>query len=1030
LGVRVRDVIDDVCIHPGGTGGRRRGTAGARGSRAGKYLGGVLLIGICASATSTLGQEAELEQVFVTGSRIARPDFDSASPIVSVTQELFQRTGSSTVETAINTLPQFVPAFTSTSNNPGNGGQANVALRGLGPTSTLVLVDGKRLMPANGNGVADLNIIPSSLIESVEIITGGASAVYGSDALAGVVNFKLKRKFDGVEIDGTWGQTDRGDATQYEAALTAGTDFAGGRGSIIGAVGYADRELVTLADRDFSKYELAYIGPGLGTLGPGRSFLPGGSQAIEEGRANFFDSNNLPSKQAFDALMTSYDAGAVPYPQSVGFNTDGTLFTLGDFFFFEQQEPAVANYRGARDPMSFNEFVYLYNFVPQNALQLPLERTSAYARAEFELTESTRVYAQALYADYSVSLQLAPTPAFDMFMPVSNAFIPDDLRLLLDSRPEPGKPLEFAKRMSELGPRISRVQYDVFQATLGVAGSVLDDWDYEAYVQVGANDQSDHQTGNVLTSKIEELTFAPDGGVSICGGFNPFGLGSISRECLDYIEVDAFNHAAVDQTIVEASFSGPLAALPAGDLRVALGAFYKEDKYEYAASPVASIFVPVPGSTCPPDCRPDIQGFNASRDLRGNDHNIDLYVEVLLPVLADVPGVRSLETVLGYRLSDYASAGSFDSWKAELLYQPIDGIRVRGSFQEAVRAASVSELYLPQLPAFFDYSSFEEGVEPCDFRSAQRSGPDAARVEALCVEHGVPEGALPTFQPPEFTSGVAGGNPDLEPEEATTITVGVVWTSRISHPLLSNLQVSLDWYRIDIADRITEVPFEEFVTNCYDPAYNPDFSVDSQWCTYFRRDGAGEIKDAQALLRNDYDWETDGLDMQLDWRFDLGPGQLGVTWLVAWVDSWTIEVDDGTATAPPDELAGTIGAWIGGSFSGNLGASFPEWKSNLHLSYAWRDLTLGATWRYIDAMTDADTSLSPAFRVPSMDYFDLDASYEFAAGVLGGLSLGVGVENLTDGDPPIFPSHVGANTDPSQYDVFGRRYYASLRYSF
>jgi iron complex outermembrane receptor protein len=204
-------------------------------------------------------QDADLEEIVVTGSRIARPDFDSASPIVSVTEELFERSGSTTVETALNALPQFVPSYTSTTSNPGNGGQANVSLRGLGTTSTLVLLDGKRLMPASGNGVPDLNVIPSALIESVEIITGGASAVYGSDALAGVVNFKLKHDFDGVEIDGTWGQTDRGDGTQYEAGLTAGTNFADERGSVVAFVGYADRELVTWGDREFSKYPLAYL---------------------------------------------------------------------------------------------------------------------------------------------------------------------------------------------------------------------------------------------------------------------------------------------------------------------------------------------------------------------------------------------------------------------------------------------------------------------------------------------------------------------------------------------------------------------------------------------------------------------------------------------------------------------------------------------------------------------------------------------------------------------------------------------------
>ena len=169
--------------------------------------------------------------------------------------------------------------------------------------------------------------------------------------------------------------------------------------------------------------------------------------------------------------------------------------------------------------------------------------------------------------------------------------------------------------------------------------------------------------------------------------------------------------------------------------------------------------------------------------------------------------------------------------------------------------------------------------------------------------------------------------------------------------------------------------FVDFVSNCYDAAYNPDLSLDSEWCTPFRRDAStGEIVDVQQLLRNAYDWETDGIDLQLDWRIDLGPGQLGVNWLVAWVDSMTVGVH--TGNVPPEELVGTIGNQVMGSFG--VGASLPEWKSNLHLSYAWRALTVGATWRYIDAMTDADTTLDPVFRVPHVDYFDLDAAYEFS----------------------------------------------------
>src|SRR6185295_12531733 len=359
----------------------------------------------------------------------------------------------------------------------------------------------------------------------------------------------------------------------------------------------------------------------------------------------------------------------------------------------------------------------------------------------------------------------------------------------------------------------------------------------------------------------------------------------------------------------------------------------------------------------------------------GDDHNTDLYFELLLPLLADAPGVKSFEAVLGYRLSDYASVGRADSWKAELLYQPTDAIRVRGSYQEAIRAASVYELYLPQLPAFFGYFDFVNGTEPCEVGSIERTGADAESVEALCIAQGVPGALMPVFQDSDFgADGVAGGNPGLGPEKASTSTVGVVWTRSLSHALVSNVQISLDWYRIAIADRISEVPFAQMIGHCYDARYNPDFSLTNDWCTYFARDAvSGEIQHVRGILRNAYDWKTDGLDLQLDWQFDLGPGQATITWLLAWVDSVTI--DDNTA--PPEELAGTIGSPIGGSFTLGVGVSFPEWKSNLNLSYAWRDLTLGATWRYIDAMTDANPSLSPVFRIPSMDYVDVYAAYEF-----------------------------------------------------
>jgi outer membrane receptor protein involved in Fe transport len=982
----------------------------ARAPSSGGLSGLVLLVGLSVVPQVPRAQDAEFEEITVTGSRIARPDYTSASPIVSVTQELFERTGSSTVETAINTLPQFVPGFTSTSNNPANGGQANVQLRGLGSTSTLVLIDGKRLIPANGSGVVDLNIIPGSLIESVEIITGGASAVYGSDAVAGVVNFRLKNEFDGIEFDAHWGQTDREDGADWGGGVTAGLAFADGRGSVLGYVGYSEREAIFAAEREFSRYALFYDYEGQGsngTLGPGNAFVSGGSGAIEEGRA----APLRASADAFNSLFASYGFPSVPYQTAFGFNTDGTLFTGGNF-----TPGSVVNFRGEKDPVAFDDSFYSYNFAPVNYLQLPLERASAFARAAFEITDSVELYAQGLYAEYTVETQLAPAATFDgMFLPVTNPFIPPDLKLLLDSRlPDPAADMRMVKRLSELGPRISSFEYEVYQATVGLRGTVFTEWSYDVYLQIGANDQTETQSGNALLSKIEELTHAPDGGVSICGGFDPFGLESISAECAAYIAFGGTNRAAVDQTIAEASMTGPVLSLPAGELRVALGAFYKKDEYLYDGDPIAAVFLP--------DGRPDVQGFLASDDIKGDDSNTDLYVEASVPLLADLPGVRMLEFVAGYRYSDYDSAGGADAYKAELIYQPVEPLRLRSSFQHAVRAPSVFELYLPQLP--WTFGGFFDPFDPCVAGSDERSGPDAAQVEALCVAQGVPAAVLPTFELPDNDGrGFVGGNPDLDPEEADTLTIGLVFTSPSASPWLDRLQVSLDWYRIELEDAIVTVFFDEFVGRCFDRTHNPSFELANPWCAMFARNPAdGDIVDAYEIFRNSEGFETSGVDLQLDWRFDLGPGELRFNWLVSYLDSFEqLEA----AGIPPVELAGTAGP--SESF---IGRSLPEWKWSFGVSYDWQALTLDARWRYIDGMKDADPTLDPVFRIPSYDYFDIGASYDFSEGFLDGLQLRAGVENLTDEDPPVFPSYAQANTDPSQYDVLGRRYYLSLNYRF
>ncbi len=652
-------------------------------------LGRITLCGfwLLAGITWQLPARADdqpLEEIVVTGTRIARPNFEAASPIVAVPAAAFERSASNTAETTLNRYPQFVPSYTGTSNLAGSrysDGQASLNLRGLGENRTLTLVDGRRLMPVNGNGETDLNVIPPALIESVEIVTGGASAVYGSDAIAGVVNLRLRRDFEGVELGGRWGQTDRGDGEEYDVSLTAGTGFADGRGSVVGYVGYYDRAQIDQPARDFSRASLFYVGPGNGITGPDNAYVGEGSSATEEGTAFVFDAD----PEAFDALFQSYGyaPGAVPFDfNSIGFNSDGTLFAMGNY-----EPDSVANFRGQGDPLTSTSYAHAYNVANYWALQMPLQRTSAYASAAFDLTDDLELYAEGIYADYTVNTQIAPFSLQAVLMPASNPFIPADLRLLLDSRADPDAPFDFEKRMTVNGPRVQENNYDMHQLTAGARGRLPGDWAFDVYAQYGASSQWKHQTGNVSRSKVEELTFAPDGGASICGGFSPFGVGSVLPACADYIAVDAGIRADVRQLIAETTARGAPLTLPAGDLRMAVGLQYRSDEYQYRADEALRIILP--------DGLPDIiTGIGAADDIDADDHNTDVYVEAAIPLLADLPGVESLETVLGYRHSDYASAGGADAWKAELLYQPATAVRLRGSYQRAVRVPSIYRVVL------------------------------------------------------------------------------------------------------------------------------------------------------------------------------------------------------------------------------------------------------------------------------------------------------------------------------------------------
>jgi len=958
----------------------------------------------CAVSLQAAAAGEPLEEIEVTGSRIVQPGFVSANPIVSVPASAFEESSPISVERTLAMMPQFVPTVSGTSNAPGNDGQANLSLRGIGSAQTLVLVNGKRLMPSDGRGSVDLNLIPPMMIEAVDVMTGGASVAYGSDAIAGVVHLRLREEFDGFETHAEWMQTSHGDGEEYSAGLLAGTTLGGGRGNVVAYLGYAERELVTQDARRASRRVLEYYPDETEGLGPGGAFLGSGDGVLEEGVAVVFS-----DPEVFERLFETYGyaPGTAPYYPGVGTNPDRTVFTIGD----NVTPGSVINFRGEIDPRYFNDRALSFDTAPKTALQLPLERTSAILRGRFEFSPAVEAYAQLLWADYTATRQIGPTSSSILLVPPTNPFIPPDLGTLVASRVNPDVPFRFLRLMSEAGPLRAENDRSLLQLTLGMQGTLQGEWRYDIYAQAGHNEREERQYGNVRVSRLEDLLFATDGGVAICGGFDPFGKGRVKAACVDYAITRAATEATVDQSLAEATFTGPLFTLPAGPVVAAFGVFYKRDEFDYVPDPKLTVFVPaVPGVIGP---RPDIAGFGAGAARSGDESNVDLYGEARLPLWRDEGKGRALELGVGYRLSEYAQAGGADAYKAELTFQPQRLLLLRGSFQHAVRAPSIEELYYPEVPGQFLF----EPPDPCSVSSPQRNGPDRLQVEALCLAQGMTPAQLATFSYLlRRVEGVSGGNPELEPEEAETYTIGVVLRSPFVATALRDLALTVDWYSIDFRNAIGRWEVDIAKDRCFSPDYNPTYDPANGFCQFFTRTAATGDVFALELDQNVGGVDTTGVDVQVDWSMPAGPGRLEVNALLNYVDEWqAIEPNGGKV-----EYVGTIGFRA-------LGSAIPRWRSLLGLRYGWQGLTFYSRWQHVDAMRDARYA---NFRVPSRDYVDAGATYEFDDGWLEGLTATLGVENLLDEAPPIFPSYSQSNTEPALYDVLGQRYFVSLRYRF
>lgn len=918
-----------------------------------------------------------LEEVVVTGSRIPRRDFTSPSPITTIDDVELKLSGTTNVVDALDALPQVVPGFNRSANNPGNG-TATVNLRGLGVSRTLILLNGRRFISTSNDGAVDTNNIPAGLVKRIEVVSGGASAVYGSDALAGAINFILKDNFEGIEASAQYDVTEQNDGQVLDLSIAGGMPFGVGRGHLSGFIDYNDRKSIFQGDRPFSAQTLFV------DLFTGEIFV-GGSTRTPEGQ-----------------IPNSVDINGVPAPDGITFNQDGT-------------------------PRPFDDQNDRYDFGPANYLQTPLTRWSVAGFADFDLSNSMRAYLELMYVENDAAQELAPTLSFFFVqMNLDNPFVTPETRQVLENFFDPDADgiadFIFNKRFLELGPRHIDTHSEMQRIVGGINGELGNDWSWDVhYIDAGVDFSESLLNDGSARKFLQSLLVDPLTGQCMdtsegCVPANIFGAGNISPEAAAFIRVPPLqNEIRNRQQIAGASLVGDLMALPGGDLAFALGAEWRNESASFRPDP--ALFTG------------DLMGYDSLQPVDGEITIKEVFGELLLPILSDVYLARYLGLEAAYRYSDHSTAGGYSTWKLAGEWEPFSGVRFRGSVQQAVRAPNVEELFEGQSTGINPFIA-----EFADLCSASFN-PDALGIDDVCVAQGVPRSQIGVYQAAPFfpTETTSGGNLDLEPEISDTVTAGIV----LQPEWLPSINVSLDYYSIQIDNAIQFVGAFDTVLLCF-TVNDPN---DPLCQAVERGDTTFNITSSTGGPRNIARIKTDGIDLQINYVAEL-PSWLSIFNEGATFDIWFLGnhvLEHGTQTTPDVEFTDCAGL-VGFPCDINSFGTLPAYRTTTRFTYNSGPLAVSVQWRWIDGMDSAflEHGLelfgiprdAVSFDIPSPsseNYFALSFDYQIndRIGIYGG------VRNLTNNaPPPLFDTSTQANTDPSIYDVYGRRYFMGVTARF
>ncbi|MEY5008284.1 MAG: hypothetical protein RL764_1600 [Pseudomonadota bacterium] len=947
--------------------------------------------------------------IIVTGSRIQRMDLTATNPVSIVPAEEFKLTGAVNVEQVINTLPQVLPGTTSFSNNPGNGA-VTLNLRNLGSTRTLVLVNGRRWMFYDTNQIVDLNTIPQFLLSNVDVVTGGTSAVYGSDAVAGVVNFRL-RDVTGLEAGATYSLTDRGDGARYSANVAIGSSLEDGRGNVTMFANYTRRKPIFQGARSFSATQ-------------------SGDGCIVPGSTNSVTEIGTPFPSGITVATCGARGGQIGFvPQG---SATGPIATFGSGTSTYIFNPTGGGSRLFNDPGD------LYNFAPANYLQLPQERYLVGAYGSYEITDGIEAYSELSFVNNRVATELAPTPTgVTAPLLIASPYFNDQTRALLTAndaaealtagtRGDGYATTSLSYRFLTAGSRNQEQTRQAFRVLGGFRGNITDNLKYDMFYSYARTSNTQIQQGNVSSSRyVNALTveFVPGSTTDLrckdasartagCLPLNVFGSGLADPNAVKYVRVQSTNLEQSELTNAVASVSGSLFNLGMGaeDVAFALGGEYRK---------MASRYIPDEFLASG-----DVLGFNAGKPTSGSYNVKEIFGELDVPVLED-KFIHRLGVNAAARYSDYSLNAVGGSWtfSGGVDLAPIEDLTLRGQYSRAVRAPNVQDLFAG------NSTGFPGVTDPCSDRGTAASRTDALR--AFCISSGVPAATIFTraVQPNAQIQADFGGNPKVEEETSDTYTAGFVFRPNF----VPRLNLTVDYFNISVNNTIGVLAGG--VNSALSLCYNTIQDLNNPICKVFvgmRNPANGALgqtsggKNPQFLSANVGKLATSGVDVQVDYSLPLFNGKLGLFYLGTWLDKYR---STPIASIPEREniLEGVHGQ--------------PKYRHNVRVTYNQGPALISLRWRYESGTQDnrirnifngtqrigTDPALLPKPYVGATNYFDLSLGFD----VNENFSLNAGVNNVLDKQPPILGSAAEqANTLPSFYDVLGRDFFVSARFKF